>query len=292
MAGTEDVPCRLRGRVGPLPHNPQLLRDLRRSPCRLPLAAGDLRSTGAASFSRQLDACPDRSDNRAAAVHLTSRPASKYQPERNNWPYIALRSTSDTALEYDSQSMTNRGGLRARASHGQFTRAIEQVDIDREAARLYQQFSSYSEVARIQGCPVSTARDRVMRALAGEPDDDTALAKKVALARLNAQAIIAQRIAESEFVAHSNGRVVYLGETPLVDVGPNLAALDRLQRIEDQRNRILGIYAPTAARIEVVPADVIERMIVENEALIRAAERELGLAPSTAGLPEAASEQD
>ncbi|MGA3220813.1 MAG: hypothetical protein ABSE77_17335 [Acidimicrobiales bacterium] len=188
--------------------------------------------------------------------------------------------------------MANRGGLRTRASHGQFTRSIEQVDIDREAARLYQQFSSYAEVARVQGCPVNTARDRVRRALTGELDDDTALAKRVALARLNALAIIAQRIAETEFFAHSNGRVVYLGEVPLVDVGPNLAALDRLQRIEDQRNRILGIYAPTAARIEVVPADVIERLVAQNEATIAAAERELGLVPSTPELPEGTPDQE
>jgi hypothetical protein len=41
----------------------------------------------------------------------------------------------------------------------------------------------------------------------------------------------------------------------------------------------LGIYAPTAARVEVVPTDVIEALIAQNEALIRAAERELGIAP-------------
>jgi hypothetical protein len=127
-----------------------------------------------------------------------------------------------------------------------------------------------------------------MRALVGEPDDSVALAKKVALARLNAQAIIAQRIAEAEFVAHSNGLVVTLEGQPLVDVAPNLAALDRLRAIEDQRNRILGIYAPTAARVEVVPADVLERLVAENEALIRAAERELGLAPLVPELPKGA----
>jgi hypothetical protein len=131
-----------------------------------------------------------------------------------------------------------------------------------------------------------------MRALVAEPDDSVALAKKVALARLNAQAVIAQSIAESEFVAHSNGRVVYLGEVPLVDVGPNLAALDRLRQIEDQRCRILGLFAPTAARVEVVPADVLERLIAENEATIAAYERELSLALSTVGPPEAASEED
>ena len=37
MAGIEDVPRRLRGRVGPLPHNLQLLHDLRRSPWPAPV---------------------------------------------------------------------------------------------------------------------------------------------------------------------------------------------------------------------------------------------------------------
>lgn len=182
--------------------------------------------------------------------------------------------------------MANRGGLRARGRHGRFTRSIEQLDIDREAANLFQRFSSYTEVAEVQRCPVSTARDRVRRAIAGEPNGDTALVKKVALARLNAQAVIAQRIAEQEFVAHSNGRVVGLEDPatgqwrPLVDVGPNLAALDRLRQIEDQRCRILGLFAPTAARVEVVPTDVLERLVTENEAMIRAGEVELGLGPA------------
>ena len=98
-------------------------------------------------------------------------------------------------------------------------------------------------------------------------------------------------------VAHSNGRVVGLEDPvtgewrPLVDVAPNLAALDRMRQIEDQRCRILGLFAPTAARVEVVPTDVIERLIADNEALIRAAERELGLVPSTSELPEGTSDQ-
>jgi hypothetical protein len=95
---------------------------------------------------------------------------------------------------------------------------------------------------------------------------------------------IAQEVAEEEHLAHSNGRLLYVtNETgvkaPLPDRLPNLQALDRLQRIEDQRNRLLGTYAPTAARIEIVPRDVGERMVRENERQIAALERELGLAP-------------
>ena len=103
--------------------------------------------------------------------------------------------------------------------------------------------------------------------------------------------VVARRSHPQRFVTHSNGRVVYLGEAPLVDVGPNLAALDRLRQIEDQRNRILGIYAPTAARIEVVPSDVIERLVGENEAMIRAAEVELGILTEQAERTEPRSDQ-
>ena len=181
---------------------------------------------------------------------------------------------------------------RARSGKGRYVRSLENVENDREAARLYTRFSSYQQVADVMGIDIAAAYRRVQRALHSEPLDDSATAKRVALARLNAQAVIAQRIAEQDFLAHSNGRVVGLNETnpetgeqipnswhPLTDVGPNLAALDRLRQIEDQRNRILGIYAPTAARVEVVPTDVIESLIAQNEALIRAAERELGIAP-------------
>lgn len=57
------------------------------------------------------------------------------------------------------------------------------------------------------------------------------------------------------------------------------ATLDRLQRISDQRNRLIGTYAPLTTRVEVIPAEVVERMIAENERLIAQAEKELGLSP-------------
>jgi bacterioferritin (cytochrome b1) len=52
-----------------------------------------------------------------------------------------------------------------------------------------------------------------------------------------------------------------------------------LQRIEDQRNRLLSTYAPLAARIEIVPRDAVERMVRENEEQIAALERDLELPP-------------
>ena len=106
----------------------------------------------------------------------------------------------------------------------------------------------------------------------------------VALARLDAMAKIAQQVAEEEHVARSNGRVIFVkdeaGEpVPLHDRLPNLQALDRLARIEDQRNRLLGTYAPTAARLEIVPQELVEELVRRNEEQIVALERDLGLPP-------------
>jgi hypothetical protein len=173
-----------------------------------------------------------------------------------------------------------------RNGRGRFAKGIEQKNLDSEAVRLYARFQSYTETAKHLNIPVSTAYDRVQRALRAEPDNDVASARKLALTRLAAMATLAQEVADEVHLAHSNGRIVGLldGETgvftPLRDRTVNLAAVDRLLRIEDQRSRLIGSYAPTAARVEIVPVDVIEKRIAENEAMIRAAEIELGLSPS------------
>lgn len=175
--------------------------------------------------------------------------------------------------------------LPARNGRDRFTKSIEQRDLDREAARLYQRYSSFGEVAALMNCSVATAFNRVRRALYDEPSEDVAMAKKVALGRLNAQARIAQSIAEEEHPAVSHGHVVYAEDergnrVRLCDRMPNLAALDRLHRIEDQRHRLLGTYAPYRSRVEVIPAEVIEARIAENEELIARLERELGIRPA------------
>jgi hypothetical protein len=171
-----------------------------------------------------------------------------------------------------------------RNGRGRFAKGIVQMRLDQEAAQLFARFNSYSEMARQLNIPLSTAYDRVQRALKAEPDNDTASAKKVALARLDAMAKIAQQVAEEEHVARSNGRVIFVkdeaGEpVPLHDRLPNLQALDRLARIEDQRNRLLGTYAPTAARLEVVPSELVEELVRRNEEQIAALEKDLGLPP-------------
>jgi hypothetical protein len=171
-----------------------------------------------------------------------------------------------------------------RNGKGRWTRSVEQHERDQEAARTYARFSSYSAGARHLDIPIQTFYSRVQRAIEGEPDNSVAAARTIALARLSSMATVARAIAEEEHLAHSNGRIITIRDdqghdVPLPDRLPNLQAIDRLLRIEDQRNRLLGLYAPTMTRLEVIPADVIEAAIAQNERTIAALEKELGLQP-------------
>jgi hypothetical protein len=109
--------------------------------------------------------------------------------------------------------------------------------------------------------------------------------------QLDAEARMALKIAESPHIAHSNGRVITLKDPQtgkdqvILDDLPNLQALDRLLRIRDQRAKLLGTYAPNSTRIEVIPADVVEARVAENERMIAEAERSLGI--GAAALPPA-----
>jgi hypothetical protein len=47
----------------------------------------------------------------------------------------------------------------------------------------------------------------------------------------------------------------------LEDVGPKLAALDRVLRIRERRARLLGLDAPARARVEVVGEDALDALI-------------------------------
>ena len=65
-----------------------------------------------------------------------------------------------------------------RNGRGRFAKGIVQQKLDQEAAQLFARFNSYTEMARHLGIPVSTAFDRVQRALKAEPDNDVATARK------------------------------------------------------------------------------------------------------------------
>ncbi|WP_336156657.1 helix-turn-helix domain-containing protein [Amycolatopsis sp. VC5-11] len=74
--------------------------------------------------------------------------------------------------------------------------------------------------------------------------------RKVQLERLGEMRQAALAVLERYHVTVSNGRVVELDGVPVEDDAPQLAAIDRLLRIEERIAKLLGLDAPTRAEVE------------------------------------------
>jgi hypothetical protein len=113
--------------------------------------------------------------------------------------------------------------------------------------------------------PWTTARDLV-REEAGrrvDPKVDAWRALVVerleaAHARLDYLECAAREVLERQHITVNNGRIISLDGAPLPDDGPVLAAIDRLIKIEDARERnsaalrrVFGIDAPAKAELQV-----------------------------------------
>jgi hypothetical protein len=59
----------------------------------------------------------------------------------------------------------------------------------------------------------------------------------------------AQEILDTDHVAHSNGEVVYLGNKPVLDNGPKLAAIREQRMIVAQMSTLSGANAPVQQKI-------------------------------------------
>jgi len=100
---------------------------------------------------------------------------------------------------------------------------------------------------------------------------------EAALARLDNLEQAALEVLEREHITVNNGRIIVLNDQPLPDDGPVLAAIDRLVKIEDarQRNneslrRLFGLDAPTkveATVTETTQQDIeLQEMVAEMRA--------------------------
>ena len=125
--------------------------------------------------------------------------------------------------------------------------------------------------------------------IAALPSDEAEDAKRLDLERIDRLIARAWDVMERAHVAWSNGQVVRrrTGEYELdgegferlddkgnriplyeevLDDGPLLSAIDRIERLIGRRARIFGYEAPARSRIEVVTPDMIESKIAELEA--------------------------
>lgn len=152
---------------------------------------------------------------------------------------------------------------QARGGNGAFIATIETAERQAKAAQLRSRGYSYRKIAETLGCDVRIAHDDVknaLRAIVEEPAQDVLRLELERLdgelERLNGLEESVRTVLEARHWTVSNGKIIYLGDEPLMDDAPVLQAVDRLIRIEESRRRngesrrkLLGLDAPTKTQV-------------------------------------------
>ncbi len=149
----------------------------------------------------------------------------------------------------DDQPNTIAG--QTRDGQGRFDRDLETAERDAEAARLRKRSWTYQQIADHLGINRSSAYQAVQRVLketVQEPAEDL---RTLELERLDDMAQAVLKVLEKHHVTVSNGRIVFLGDEPLIDDAPVLAAVDRLLKIQERRAKLLGLDIPVKQEIDV-----------------------------------------
>lgn len=191
-----------------------------------------------------------------------------------------------------------------RGGNGRYLASPETAERDAEAARLRVQGYTNSQIAKKLNFPsgkaVSDSICNLLREIKREPGEELL---KIELERLDAQLVrlndletAARAVLDARHITVNNGRVIYHPDTeqPMEDDGPVLAAIDRLVKIEDARNRnaerrakLTGIEAAVkvdATVHEVSQQDLeLQEMLREAKARVAAQEEALRDGPGGEG---------
>jgi hypothetical protein len=149
--------------------------------------------------------------------------------------------------------------VNVQTSKSGFVRTEEQAQLDTEALRLRSRGITYREIATFQGVTVAAAYNRVKRALGEIPKAVADEVRRVELEKLDQWEQATIRILEKfhpyvtmsgKLVELSDGRL----ETPIAVLGddePAMKALNTLMKIQDQRAKLLGLYAAKQLQVEI-----------------------------------------
>jgi transposase-like protein len=108
------------------------------------------------------------------------------------------------------------------------------------------------------------------------------------LRRIDMEREIVMEVATAEHPLVSNGRIIYeitdfedgkpvYGDA-LTDKGPNLAAVDRLHKLDDQEARLLGLYPKVQVSVRNEPSEVddaLAALFEESDAQVARWEKEI-----------------
>jgi hypothetical protein len=139
---------------------------------------------------------------------------------------------------------------------GKHERDIEQARLDAEAAELRARGLTYRGIAKQQDVSVSTAMERVKRAIAAVPVEAVEQLRLTAGEQLDALTRQAFAIMMTEHPLVSDGRVIPGAQ----DYGPKLRAIEALRRLNESRRKLYGIDSPV--RVEHTVTTAMEQEIL------------------------------
>jgi DNA-binding Lrp family transcriptional regulator len=162
---------------------------------------------------------------------------------------------------------------------------VGDAQAEAEALNLKLAGLPYREIAKQQNCSVSTAHDRVQRALASiVPADKVDELRKVENERLNAAVLACVQIIAGQQTIHIDGRDVVMPYS----ADERLAAVGRLTKISERLSKLNGLDIPVVQKIE---AEVTHLDLTDAELRRLAQELAAGGAPATAGVPREGPEE-
>lgn len=135
---------------------------------------------------------------------------------------------------------------------GRFERTAETAERDAAAARLRMRGLTFAQIADELGYVDHTgarrAVHRALKAIVAEPAEDL---RQMELVRLDAMWQACLAVLEARHFTISNGRLIRIGEHPIEDDAPVLAAVDRMLKIQDRRAKLLGLDAPVKTNVTI-----------------------------------------
>lgn len=166
-------------------------------------------------------------------------------------------------------------------------RSTRRMNTEQRAERAAQAYElrlqglTVAAIGRELGIATTTAHDLLTEYSAARLDPLTEEYRRLELDRLDDYTRKAYEVLEAEHVVVQHGKVVYDPETgaPMRDLGPKLAALDRLVRISERRSRLLGLDAVIKADVTITPVDPTDLALMQliTEARAKSAAEEARL---------------
>ncbi|SRR6266511_1782544 len=135
-----------------------------------------------------------------------------------------------------------------------------------EAVRMRKDGRQYDEIGRRFGVSTQRAHQIVTKALDATVQEPADELRSLELARLDQMWVEALKVLRRRHVVVSHGEIVRDDGRPLEDDAPVLHAIDRLLKIQERRARLLGLDAPTQAKVTVISEDAVDAEIRRLEA--------------------------